>query len=158
MFLTLPWQLNDTLICYSKCAYLYTQTWFFVPPIAFYIAEIFPTNVSSLHFSLDCYQVGCTKGHRSPGNKHKPASTREGGSLLSSSSPSKERGKSCQTCPGNGTVSAGRGGVLFALGGQQTTKTPKGVASLPTAPGVEFYYLCPTERKTEAQMGMHSCG
>lgn len=69
MFLTLPWQLNDTLICYSKCAYLYTQTWFFVPPIAFYIAEIFPTNVSSLHFSLRLLSGRLTKGHRSQGNK-----------------------------------------------------------------------------------------
>lgn len=43
-FSTLPWQLNDTLICYSECAYLYTQTWFFVPPIAFYIAEIFSSQ------------------------------------------------------------------------------------------------------------------
>lgn len=71
MFLTLPWQLNDTLICYSEYAYLYTQTWFFVPPVAFYIAEIFSNKCFSSPFYFRLLSGRLTKGHRSQRNKHK---------------------------------------------------------------------------------------
>jgi hypothetical protein len=60
-----------TLICYSECAYLYTQTWFFVPPIAFYIAEIFSNKCFFSPFYFRLLSGRPTKGHRSQGNKHK---------------------------------------------------------------------------------------
>lgn len=58
----LLWQLNDTLICYSECAYLYTQTWFFVPPIAFYIAEIFSNKCFFSPFYFRLLSGRLTKG------------------------------------------------------------------------------------------------
>lgn len=157
MFLTLPWQPNDTLICYSECAYLYTQTWFFVPPIAFYIAETFSDKCFFSPFYFRLLSGRLTKGRRSQGNKHKQTLHTQGEEACGAPQTPRRRGKQPPT-PVPASVNTGRGGSLLVFSGQQTRETPKRVVSVPAAPGVEFYYLCPTGQAPEAQMGTHSWG
>lgn len=145
MFLTLPWQLNDTLICYSEYAYLYTQTWFFVPPVAFSIAEISNKCFSSpFYFRLQSGKL--TKGHRSQGNKHKqtlhtqekrsvePLQIWGGNRIISQTCP-----RECEHRKGNGCCSrsaASRRERLLSECSLSLTSSRDGVLlSLPHRPG-----------------------
>lgn len=118
VFLPLPWQLNDTLTCYSECAYLYTQTWFFVPPIAFYTAEIFPNKCFFSPFYFRLLSGRLTKEHRSQENKHKQ--TLHTGEKRPWE-PLRLRGREGNSLPAPSQVFR----WLLVLSGQQTREIPK---------------------------------
>lgn len=151
MFLPLPWQLNDTLICYSECAYLYTQTWFFVPPIAFYAAEIFPNKCFFSPFYFRLLSGRLTKEHRSQENKHKQ--TLHTGEKRPWE-PLRLRGREGNSLPTPSQVFR----WLWCLVVSRPERSLNECVLTLQLQELHSIISALTEQETEAQMGMRSCG